>query len=253
MNNRALVLLLLVLFSFQTAFCAFKTIDNSESNSSIDSENIKIKPKLSLQTTFASKHMWRGFPAGTAPTIEPMITFTYGNLNVYAWAAYAINHSYREIDFFVTYDWEYLRLGLFDYYCPQEGSKIVDFTRFKGVETQHLFEAQAVFKGGKNLPFILTTACFIGGSDVDESGEQLYSTYIELAYSFVKWKNTFNLEIGMTPFEGMYASHASIFNYGFSVSRDINVNDHWSIPSMYKLIYNNENRDIYFSVGFTIR
>lgn len=253
MNIRVFIIFLFVLSNLQTAFCAFIDSDKSEDNTSIVSEDIKVTPKLSLQTTFASTHMWRGFPAGTAPTIEPMITFTYGKLNVYAWAAYAINHSYREIDFFVTYDWKYLRLGLFDYYCPMEGSKIVDFTRFRGAETQHLFEAQAIFKGGKNLPLMLTTACFIGGSDVDESGEQLYSTYFEFAYSFVKWKNTFNLEIGMTPFEGMYASHASVFNYGFSVSRNINVNDHWSIPSIYKLIYNNENRDVYFSVGFTIR
>jgi hypothetical protein len=253
MNTKAFRLLLLVMLGSQTAFTISLFDDNSESNTPQLDEGKTIKSNVSLKSTFCSQHMWRGFAVGTAPTIEPLITYSYGNFKANAWAAFAIDNSYREIDFFITYDWKYVRLGLYDYYCPQEGSLIVDFTRFKSTETQHLFEAQAVIKGGGKIPLKLTTACFIGGSDIDGNGKQLYSTYLELAYSFSKWKNNFSFEVGMTPFEGMYASHASVFNYGFSVARDININDHWSIPSLYKLVYNKEKKDVYFTVGFTFR
>lgn len=208
--------------------------------------------KISLSSTFVSTHLWRGISAGTAPCIEPILTLSKGGLSFSAWSCYAVDNSYREIDFFVTYRWKFIEVGLFDYYCPTPQTRMNDFSQFEKGKTQHLFEAQASFFGPKKWPLKLTTACFIGGADYDEKGEQLYSTYFELAYQFKMKDYKLDLELGTTPHRSMYAQQASLFNCGFSVSKDIKINDKWTIPAQYKLVYNVEQKDMYFIVSFTL-
>lgn len=207
---------------------------------------------FSLSTDFVSTHIWRGLTSGSAPCIEPFVQWSRGGLKLSGWASIAMDNSYREIDIFATYRWKFLELGIYDYYCPNNDANLNDFTMMDRKGTQHLFEAQAVFYGSQKYPFKITTACFIGGADLDETGEQRYTSYLELAYPF-KVKNVkLDLELGMTPFEGMYASSTSVFNYGFSISKNIKLNDKWSIPTKYKLVYNAEKKDLYFIFSFTI-
>ena len=215
-------------------------------------EQKKIGSDFSVSTTITNKHMWRALPSGDAPCIEPIITWTKGNLAVSAWGCYAVNDSYREIDLYATYDWKYVQVGIYDYYCPEVDAQTNDFTELKNTDTQHFFEAQAVFKGTEKFPVSLTTACFIGGGDIDDNGKQLYSSYMELAYSRKINDNTLTLEVGMTPAKSMYADNASFFNYGFSVGRDMKITDHWNVPSTYKVVYNKESKKIFLSVGFTL-
>jgi hypothetical protein len=205
-----------------------------------------------LSSTFVSTHIWRAISAGTAPCIEPMISLQKGGLNISAWSCYAVDNSYREIDLFMSYRWKFIEVGLFDYYCPTSTSGMNDFTQFEKGKTLHLFEAQASFYGPKKWPFRFTSACFFGGADYNDKGEQLYSTYFELAYPFKIKDYQLNLELGMTPAKSMYAKEASLFNCGFSVSKDIRINENWSLPTQYKLIYNIEQKDLYFTVSFTL-
>ena len=220
-------------------------IDSTKSN----------KAKISLSTNFTSTHMWRAMPAGTAPCIEPFVSCKIGKLNMSAWASYALDNSYKEIDIFATYSWKYLSLGIFDYYCPLQSSSLNRYSEYRTDKTQHLFEGQIVFSGADKLPLSLTTSCFFAGSDLDSNGKQRYSTYIELSYHFMLQQSfLLNLEIGLTPFKNsMYSDKPSVFNYGFSISKDIRITKKWSIPSKYKLIYNPEIDMLYFTVSFTLK
>jgi hypothetical protein len=128
-----------------------------------------------------------------------------------------------------------------------------EFTDFGSNETRHLYEVQLNYNGTKKFPVNIITGCFIGGFDRDENNNQLYSTYVEANYTLNVKKNKLKAEVGMTPFKGMYADDFSVFNYGITLMRDIQITEKWSIPSSYKLIYNKEKNDVYFSVGFVLR
>lgn len=241
-------------FLFSAALIADE-INAKDSNPHVNSNSIVTKKsvgKISASTTFTSKHMWRAFPSGNAPCIEPLVSYTYKGLSAYAWASYAIDNSYTEFDLFVKYTWKSLQVGLFDYYCPRPDTDN-SYSDFSSMDTRHLYEVQLCYLGTKKFPLNIITGCFIGGFDRDENGDQLYSTYAEVNYTFSVEKTKLKPEIGMTPFKGMYAKEFSVFNYGFTVMRDIKVSDKWSIPSYYKLIYNKERDDVFFTVGFVFK
>ncbi len=210
---------------------------------------------FSASTKITNTHMWRGFKSGNAPCVEPTITYKNNGFSFSAWAAYAFDNSYKEVDIYVTYDYKYFQVGLYDYYCPSAGVTTNEFTDFVTADTKHIYEVQLNFMGHKYFPVNVITSCFVGGDDKDGNNQQLYSSYIEVNYDFNFKKNNLKFEVGMTPFnkKSMYASKASVFNYGITLSRDIQVTNKWSIPSSYKVIYNKETKDVYFSVGFTLR
>ena len=214
-------------------------------------ESLLMKTSLSLSANITSQHLWRATSAGTAPCIEPLVTFTHGNFKMNAWMSYALDNSYKEIDFFATYDVGAFRFGLFDYYCPSEEASN-RFFEFEKSKTRHLFEAQASWLGSKNIPLSLTAACFIGGFDMDASKNQLYSTYFEANYGINAGKNRIAFTIGGTPANGMYAPQASIFNYGITLSRTIPLGEKWQMPCSGKLVYNKENKEWLFSLTIGI-
>ncbi len=227
----------------------------------IAQETTNSKSKLTASTFFTNTHLWRGGASGTAPCIEPIVTWSYKNLNVSAWAAYAIDNSYKEIDFYATYRWKFVELGLYDYYCPTPKTQI-GFDNFKRGKTEHIFEAQSVFYLLPADKLKITAAVIIGGTDWDTKiidptlgtteFEQRYSTYFEVAYNINVGKFTVTPEIGLTPFESMYAKDFKVFNYGVNVSRDIKINNTFSLPTSYKVVYNSELKALHFGFGFTI-
>jgi hypothetical protein len=245
--------MLAVFFTANTAFAwqYEKTIDFSSADTTINKK--KNHPlKLSASTKFVSQHFWRALSSGTAPCIEPTVSLQKGGLILSTWASYAVDNSYREIDFYIEYRWKFIQLGLFDNYCPGPKSNLNDFSRLEKGNTLHSFEAQALFFGPKKYPFVITTGCFIGGWDYHENGDQMYSSYLELAYPF-KFKDfSVNLELGATPHKSFYASKASLYNYGFTIYKDIKISDKWSLPTSYKLIYNAEKKDLYFVFSFSL-
>ena len=217
-------------------------------------DSTKTNTNISISTELTSIHMWRAMPSGSGPCIEPLATLSIGKLSLNAWACYAINDSYKEIDLFATYSWKYLQVGIFDYYCPLPNSSENRYSEFRTDKTQHLFEGQIIFLGADKLPLSLTTSCFFSGADIDSDGKQRYSSYIELSYHFSLQSFLLNLEVGLTPFKNsMYSNNPSVFNYGFSVAKEIRITKEWTIPSKYKLAYNPEIDMMYFSVSFTIR
>ncbi len=218
------------------------------------------KSKITASAKLTNVHLWRGGASGTAPCIEPIVTWSYNNLSVSAWAAYAIDNSYKEIDFFATYRWKFVELGIYDYYCPTPKTK-VGFDTFEKGKTEHLFEAQSVFYFLPADKLQIMAAVIIGGTDWDvkvtdpvlltQTFEQRYSTYFEVAYNIAFGKFTITPEIGLTPFKGMYAKDFNVFNYGVNVSRDLKINN-FSLPTSYKVAYNSELKALHFAFGIQI-
>lgn len=206
-----------------------------------------------LSTTLTSKHIWRAMPAGDAPCIEPLVTFSSGGLAVSAWASWAIDNSYKELDLFATYTWKNFQIGIFDYYCPSDAAASNEFFDFDKPSTRHLFEAQASWLGTEKLPLSVMAGCFIGGFDMDEKQNQLYSTYLELNYPLLRGKHNILLTLGGTPAKSMYANKAAIFNYGITYSSSIGITKKWSIPYNGHLVYNSIDKKFYFSLSISLQ
>lgn len=216
-----------------------------------EKKNFSITPSV----LFTNLHMWRGGSSGTAPCIEPNVTWTYKNLSLDTWASYALDNSYKEIDLVLTYNWRFISFSVADFYCPSPNTK-VKFSNLKTEETEHLFEFKTDITLSEKIPIKLSGAVIFAGNDWEQKTDkikQFYSTYIEASYPFQLASIPILLEVGMTPTKGMYAKDIKVFNYGLTVFKDIKINERFSIPTSYKLVYNLERDLLYFSVALIIK
>lgn len=86
-----------------------------------------------------SRHVWRGEKLGTAPAIEPSVTFSGNRLSFNIWASATSNNSYSEIDLIPAYQFNYFQLTLFDYYNPESGEDN-HYLNFQHGRNQHSLE-----------------------------------------------------------------------------------------------------------------
>lgn len=245
--------LFLILF-FSVAIQSFAQ-NNEETSKTTTEETKKKNFSISPSVFITSQHMWRGGSSGTAPCIEPNVTWAYKNLSLDTWASYAVNNSYKEIDLILTYNWRFISFSVADFYCPSPNTN-VKFSNFKTKETEHLFEFKTNITFSEKVPIKLSGAIIFAGNDWEQKTDeikQFYSTYIEVSYPFHLANIPISLELGMTPAKGMYAKDMKVFNYGLTVFKDIKINKHFSIPTSYKLVYNLERDLLYFSMGLIIQ
>ncbi len=226
-------------------------VDPKQDQKMIALEKVERTSSFVMSTTLINQHMWRGFASGNAPAIEPYIAWRYKNFSINAWAAYAVNGSYREFDMWATYTWNNFTFGVFDYFCPSKDDPNPRFFNYSNDDTKHLIEYQIQYDG-KAIPISIMYAQFIHGFDQNEEGGQNLSRYIELGYTFTLPKGKLKLEVGCTPAKGMYAPQASIFNYGITLEKQMRFSSELSVPAKYKLIYNKETNDVHFTVAFVI-
>jgi len=211
------------------------------------------KTNVSLSVDVVTRHVWRGRFSGNAPCIEPTLNFQTGKLSYGVWGSYALDESYQEVDFYVSYDTPLFQFSVYDFYCPNtdfEDSKFFDFDSDKSV---HFFDAVAKFKGTEKFPISITTSVFFYGEyDRDENNDQRYSTYVELGYSnFIGGKKV-AWALGMTPHEGFYADEMNVVNMNMTVYDKIKFSEQYSLPVRAGVSLNPVNERLMFSLAFTL-
>ena len=116
----------------------------------------------------------------------------------------------------------------------------------------HATEVSAIFTGLETFPISLTFGTFLFGNDKNGDGDNYYSTYIEAAYP-LKWKNNqLDLALGITPSKGLYGSEFTVCNVSIGHSRDVKINETFSIPISGKIIVNPHLGNIYLVLGLNI-
>ena len=144
---------------------------------------------FSLGLQLQTKYIWRGMEMQTeeaAPTLFPSIGYSYKGLYVYAMGGYNLNGKYAEVDYGVSYTWNWLTIGVNDYYYPTTNTAEDDYFNYKGRSTGHWLEACLTIAPEK-IPASLTVSNFFAGADKNLNGKQAYSTYAELStwYDFL--------------------------------------------------------------------
>ena len=127
--------------------------------------------KIGLGADVVSRYIWRGTDLGGSVSVQPVLSYTAGLLEVGAWGSYSLtDRGANENDLYLTYSLGELGITVTDYYFP-ETMDVFDYSSDAGI---HWIEASLCYTLGK---FSLLTAFFFSGDPED-------SKYFELTYNF---------------------------------------------------------------------
>lgn len=220
----------------------------------VNAENLPSKTKVNRSIDFVSKHLWRGFNSGTAPTIEPTLELQTGRFTFGAWGAYATDDSYQEVDLYVQYNTPLFQFCLYDFYCPRQNFENSKFFDFDSENSVHLFDATVKYKGCVKFPIsIMGSVLFAGEMDKDESGDQNYSTYFELGYAKYIAGKKFSWALGFSPFKGMYDDKFNVVNVNMTMYDQIKLSNYFSLPVRGGITVNPATERLFLTFAVTIK
>jgi hypothetical protein len=254
MKNSTYYLFLLALTLWLTA-----------SYSPLSAQEKACKSKLDLSADIMSRYIWRGLNlGGSSPSIQPNLEYSCGNLAIGAWGAYSFNHAItkQEADLYVSYTIaELFNITATDYFLPNEDTLPNHFFNYRKDETGHLLEISAKFLGTEKIPLSLMVATNVYGADAKKSnGDNRYSTYVELGYSFNVKDTECSAFLGFTPDKpdtnkgetGYYGNGPGVINLGVTTSKSIKITDTFSLPVSTSIITNPQAENIFLVFGISL-
>lgn len=199
---------------------------------------------------FLSRHVWRGEQLGTNISIEPSVTVSAGRFNFNVWAALTPDNSYSELDLIPSYQFNAFELSLLDYYNPIAGEKN-SYLKFDKASNRHSVEVTLDNYEVEKYRLKWMAGTFILGDKNDETGRPFYSTYVEFSYPYTLWTIDLEPSLGFTPLKGYYADHFAFINTSMSFGKEIELNEHFSIPLTLSFIHNpnTSNTFVTFATG----
>jgi hypothetical protein len=236
-----------------------------------------------------SRYIWRGVNlGGSSPSIQPYVEFGFGSTDhafaVGAWGAYSVSGAQtgQEADLYLSYTLkEMFSLTFTDYFFPDETvarnkyfNYNMDWDKINSgdkAQTGHVVEAAISFNGTDKIPVSLMFAMNIWGADSRKYKEDagvmvpqdkiVMSKYLELGYAANVKGIGVNVFAGMAldnpdtdkgeP-EGFYGQRAAgIINLGFSLSKEIQITENYSLPVFGSFITNPEAQNIFMVFGIS--
>jgi len=186
-----------------------------------------------------SRYIWRGLASSKTPAIQPYLEVSKGGFALGTWASYTIGEEpIQEIDLYLAYTIGGVTIMLTDYFAYADTLSSYDYFNFGSRSTSHLLDAQIIYEGPESFPIKATLSTLFFGADKNASEENNYSTYIELAYAFNINEYSFSPFIGMNANAGLYNSKVGVVNCGISGKKEIQVNDHFTLPICVSFISN---------------
>jgi predicted porin len=211
------------------------------------------KYSFSYNVDFVSRYVWRGLMLSQGPNIQPYATYSIGNFSIGTWASYGLSEKYAEVDFNVNYSLGNLLFSVNDYYNEDENDlQSSNFFEYDSKKSTHALEASLAYTISENIPLTLSAATFFYGNDRDSTGDNYYSTYLELNYEFKFSDHTFSIFLGGAANEGYYADKPSIVNVGLSFEKQIPITDKFSLPVSGSLVANPKAKDIFLIFKLTL-
>ena len=157
----------------------------------------------------ASNYIWRGFDQSYRggnrnmfdPSLQPGVSFGYGNFYIDLWANHSLISKYNEFDIFLGYEKENLTVTLYDVLWGVCG-EMETMNPFNG--DNHSLTATIDYTFFERLRLHWATT-FIHSGDILPNGKQAYSSYFEAAYTHPVCDH-FDLEltVGASPWTGAF-------------------------------------------------
>ena len=223
------------------------------------------KSKLDISADIMSRYIWRGRNLGGAsPSIQPNLKYSFGNFAIGAWGAYSLSHAItqQETDLYASYTIASLvSITATDFFFTHEDSLPNHYFNYNEDKTGHVIEVSAKFLGTEEVPISLMVATNVYGADPKKlDGDNMYSTYIELGYSFKVKENSCNAFLGFTTNKpktekgesGYYGNGPGVVNLGITAIRNIRITDSFSLPLSASLITNPQAENIFLVFGISL-
>lgn len=208
---------------------------------------------FSAGADLVSSYVWRG-SYQTSASIQPAMGLQVGGFSLGAWGSVDIaGNGSKEVDFTAAYSLGGVSLAITDYWW--EGEDKFQYFMYDSHRTGHHFEATLGYTLPiEKFPLSLSWNTMFAGADYntwkeDGSSDRSYSTYIEASYPFAINNIGLSASLGLTPWEGMYASDFSVVNIGLKASKSIQITDSFSLPVFGQVITNPRTEDIFFVFG----
>ncbi len=207
---------------------------------------------LNGSADFVNRYVWRGLLVNDAPNIQPSLSVSYSGFDFGFWGSYAltkINNSEndfgvsQEIDTWLSYSFQ---LGkeinfsalLTDYYFPQSGIKIGNFSNYDNPNGAgaHTLEIGFSLSGNKTFPL-----SFSGYINIyNDKGR---NSYFEINYPVSVSNYVGDVFIGAAggskdnpDYYG--TANFNVINLGFKIQREIKISTDFSIPLSVSYILN---------------
>ncbi|MDR2765151.1 MAG: hypothetical protein LBB90_09000 [Tannerella sp.] len=210
--------------------------------------------ELSVGGDLVSSYVWRGAYCGGV-SVQPALSFSAGGFSLAAWGSVGfISPAYvDEFDFTLGYGIGGLSLAITDYWFAYRGDEewAPDYFNYKSEETAHMFEATVGYDFG---PLALSWNTFFAGADfkASDAEKRAFSTYIEASAPFKVGDYGLKLELGVTPWESIYADKFNVVNLGITGSKEIKITESFTLPAFSKVIFNPAAKQTYFVFGISL-
>ena len=207
------------------------------------------KLEASVGVDLVSGYIWRGQDLGNV-SIQPSVGISWKGLSLSAWGSVGLeDEDTKEFDLTLGYSTGGFSISLTDYWF--DGGQ--GYFHYDAHDTQHVFEIQVGYDFGA-VAFNWYTN--IAGNDgVNGDGDRAYSSYVTLSAPFKLGGLDWTAEVGATPWETSFyndgASGFEVCDVSVGASKDIAINDKFSLPLFAKATWNPATEGAYFVVGFS--
>jgi hypothetical protein len=207
--------------------------------------------EFDLGADLVSRYVWRGSDFANSPSIQPYANYSIGGFKAEIWSAFSTVKEYQEVDMILSYQIaEAFTIMFTDYFFPSDTLLNNRFFEFGKDKTGHLMEGTVLFEGTSAIPVSASVNYNFYGDDTDKSW------YFELGYSGMHKNVIYDLFVGATPGKGIYMPDGSdgfnVVNVGATLSKEIKITDHFSLPVSGSLIINPQAENIFFVFGVSL-
>lgn len=207
------------------------------------------KPEANVGLDLVSGYIWRGQDLGNV-SVQPALGISWKGFSLGAWGSVGLEKDdTKEFDLTLGYTTGGFSISLTDYWFNGGAG----YFHYQAHETSHVFEVQVGYDFG---PVAINWYTNIAGADgVNGDGDRAYSSYVTLAAPFKLGGLDWTAEIGATPWETSFynggASGFEVCDISVGASKDIKMNDSFSLPLFAKATWNPATEGAYFVVGLS--
>ncbi|HKK58039.1 MAG TPA: hypothetical protein VJ937_01055 [Salinivirga sp.] len=226
--------------------CLLATLLPTYLFSSSNNDSLKIEPAIGLD--LSTRYIWRGMMLDNAAQFQPWADLTYKHFSIGAWGSYATDGSFAEVDLYLSYAVKNFTFTLNDYFTENEDNLAeFDYFNWKDSKTNHALEALIAYQFSDKIPLKLTAGTFLYGYDLDEKGNNLYSTWLSASYTIDIDDSFVRFFVGGTPYESMYHNEAAITSVGAEITKKLEFTNKFSIPLNVNFTVNPTTEDVFLT------
>ncbi len=208
---------------------------------------------FTVSADLVSSYIWRGIPQegskGGSPNIQPCVTYTNGIFSIGAWGSSAFSGQVKEVDLCATLAMSKdFSIMITDYNWNNNHN----YFNYQSHGTDHIYEATLAYAGAQAFPLSVSVNTMFYGDDKNASGNNAYSSYLELGYPLSSMVKAF-MGASLVDSPMIYGnSNFAVINIGLRATKIMKVTDTFSLPVYGILGCNPQLGKAFFVAGITL-